>query len=76
MKCRVVMEERYPTIEIDLIEEDHADAVHKVPPRLINALQKAQEDLERAERAIVKHVIKEEQPGAKRIEYWLAIYGD
>lgn len=63
MKCALGTDERYPCLIIEGVDEGE----YNVPPKLINALQKAQLDVVRAERAIVQHLLKTGQMEEKDI---------
>ena len=74
MKCEVYRDDRWPTLSLDSIgskAKDDPDLVD-VPPKLLNAVQKAERDLATAELAVLDHL---EQTGqlAERHREWLDV---
>ena len=60
MKCSYSKDERYPTLGLYQIGSK-AKGLVDVPPRLLNAVQKAEHDLESAELAVLEHLAKTDQ---------------
>ena len=64
MRCEVVVSARYPSLAIEMVAIRASEREHlqfDVPPGLLNALQKAQRDLSKAEDVVLAHLRQSEQ---------------
>ena len=64
MRCMVVVSARYPSLEIEMVAirpSEHEHLQFDVPPSLLNALQRAQRDLDRAEDVVLAHLRQSDQ---------------
>lgn len=65
MRVRVSEGERYPSLMIEVTEPQvggaENDQMPNVPPELLNAWQKAERELLKAEHAILKHLFRTDQ---------------
>jgi hypothetical protein len=74
MKCEPCKDERYPSLSLDRVgsKDQDGQGLVDVPPRLINALQKAEEALATAERDLLAHLEKTDQLPNPGWADWLA----